>query len=191
METLKIFKFKLLWILLNFQIFENVPDIFPVRRVVTDIAELSKIKTLKYFLHKMLKYFQEPPRPLTSSSWRPTRPPGSSSSGTLRPSRTRRIRSSTGEFRARSRAACRSVQFIRVLFYLSDSLWVLYLQIVWLTEVNQICEMIKSRHNCGLFYFHIQFSSIVFLLSSRNLASLNGGLHYESREIVFKIAKYG
>ena len=165
METLKIFKFKLLWILLNFQIFENVPDIIPARRVVTDIAELSKIKTLKYFLHKMLKYFQEPPRPLTSCSWRPTRPPGSSSSGTRRPSRTRRIRSSTGEFRVRSRAACRSVQFIRVLFYLSDSLWVLYLQIVWLTEVNQICEMIKSRQTTeGCFIFTSNYSWIVFLL---------------------------
>ena len=42
METGKIFKFKLLWILLNFQIFENVPDIFPARRVVTDIAQLSE-----------------------------------------------------------------------------------------------------------------------------------------------------
>ena len=150
--------------LLNFQIFESSG--YFSGQTCCD-WERSRVE-IKIFSEI---FSQEPPRPRTSSSWRPTRPPGSSSSGTLQPSPTRRIRSSTGQFSELSWGSSERDSICLIPFELD-------LQIVWLTEVNQICEKIKSRQTTvGDFIFtsnlvELYFSSKVGILLHWTAASI-------------------
>ena len=164
LETIKIFKFKLLWIFIKFSnIWKHFRIFFGADVLWLRVEE--KLKYFEIFSHRHIKIFENICRSdLATSPPTAGDPLGHLAQVRLEPAshfppwgsdqvQVRKL------YRVQRTERFSSSEFHSICLILFE----FDLQIVWLTEVNRICDQ-KQADNCRLFYFHIQFSWIVFLL---------------------------